>query len=323
MVLRRPLLLVPFFHPAAVLYKPRCTIAQAKFHNVKNEGTMIRRARGVQRRAGTQTLERTVRLLNFITMRPRFGWRLSDLAEYSEISKGTAHRLLAFLVRERLVQRRTIDRHYLPGPLLFEFSLALPSFAQFIGACNAPLRRLARGTGMVAYLFLRSGSEFVCAARYGTTALKALSIEVGTRRALLSTAGGIAILIALEEAEREKAVERNLNDMKRFGPHRIKALQTVFRESKKHGFGLHQGQIVPDVHSLGLAIRNRHGVPFAALSLVGAAEKLPPSRVGQFVALLKEEADVVARAALEYGVTEDQSGTSGRQVDGQALSHSY
>jgi DNA-binding IclR family transcriptional regulator len=286
-------------------------------------GIQIRRAKGVERRAGTQTLERTVRLLNFITMRPRFGWRLSDLAEYCEISKGTAHRLLAFLVRERLVQKRAVDRHYVPGPLLFEFSLALPSFAQFIGACNTPLRRLARGTGMVAYLFLRSGSEFVCAAKHGTTALKALSIEVGTRRALLSTAGGIAILVALEEREAEKMVERNLKDMKRFGPGRIKALQTVLRESRKHGFGIHQAQIVPDVHSLGLAIRDRDGAPFAALSLVGAAEKLPPSRVGPFVALLNKEADVVARAALEYGVTEDETRASDRQVDGQALPHSY
>jgi DNA-binding IclR family transcriptional regulator len=257
-------------------------------------------------RSGTQTLERSIRLLKLIASRGRFGWRLSDLAEYCQMSKGTTHRLLAGLIRERLVRRRNYDRHYLPGALLFELSLALPAYSDFLAAAQAPLKRIARATGMVAYLFLRSGEDFVCAARHGSTEIKALSINKGTRRPLLSAAGGIAMLITLDEAEFSSVVKHNLAQIERFGPQRIKALQAVLRESKRCGFGLHQGQIVPGVHALGVAVRNSSGKPLAALTVVGAAEKLPPARVSEFASMLNAEAAVLSEAASRYGVAGDE-----------------
>jgi len=253
-------------------------------------------------RTGTQTVQRTVRVLKVIAARGRFGWRLSDLARHCQMSKGTMHRVLGGLARERLVLQRAADRHYLPGPLLFELGLALPSFSEFLGASQAPLRRIARKTGMVAYLFLRSGNDFVCASRQGTSELKALSIEIGTRRPLLSAAGGIAILVALEKAESGPVLEDNLREIGHFGPQRIRALQAVLKESCHRGFGLHKGQIVPGVHALGLAVHDPAGEPFASLSVVGEAAKLPPSRVPQVLSLVAREARIVSGAAHRLGV---------------------
>src|ERR1700694_3067020 len=121
---------------------------------------------------GTQSVERAVLLLKELSARGTFGWRLSDLAAQCSLDKGTAHRILSCLQRERLVQQRESDRHYLPGPLLFELSLTLPPLPEFQAACQAPLGRVARRTGGVAFLYLRSGSDFVCAARVGATSIK-------------------------------------------------------------------------------------------------------------------------------------------------------
>ena len=75
-------------------------------------------------RSGTQSIERAVRVLTEVTARSRFGWRPTDLAARCGLDRGTTHRILACLVRERLVQQRAVDGHYLPGPLLFELALS-------------------------------------------------------------------------------------------------------------------------------------------------------------------------------------------------------
>ena len=116
---------------------------------------------------GTQTLDRAIRLLKMLTTRSTVGWRLTDLAAQCELDKATAYRLLQALERHRLAKQRASDRHYAPGPLLFELGLAFPALAQFQTACRPSLARLARRPGGAALLYLRSEEDFVCIARVG------------------------------------------------------------------------------------------------------------------------------------------------------------
>jgi len=238
---------------------------------------------------GTQSIERAVALLKELSARGTFGWRLSDLAAHCNLDKGTAHRILNCLQRERLVQRRESDRHYLPGPLLFELSLTLPPLAEFQAACQAPLGRVARRTRGVAFLYLRSGGDFVCAGRVGTTPLKGLSIQVGTRRPLVSSSGGVAILVALPEDESRKIIAENMKRLARFGELRTKSIEKMIRRSREHGFGINLGDVVPGIHSFGIAIQDAKGAPFASLTVSGASEDFPPSEIPKVMALLEEE----------------------------------
>src|SRR5437762_2529351 len=238
---------------------------------------------------GTQSIERAVALLKELSARGTFGWRLSDLAAHCNLDKGTAHRILNCLQRERLVQRRESDRHYLPGPLLFELSLTLPPLAEFQAACQAPLGRVARRTRGVAFLYLRSGGDFVCAARVGTTPLKGLSIQVGTRRPLVSASGGVAILVALPEDESRKIIAENMKRLARFGELRAKSIEKMIRRSREHGFGINLGDVVPGIHSFGIAIQDAKGAPFASLTVSGASEDFPLSEIPKVMALLEEE----------------------------------
>jgi DNA-binding IclR family transcriptional regulator len=122
----------------------------------------------------------------------------------------------------------------------------------------------------------------------GTSNLKALSIEVGTRRPLITAAGGIAMLIEMGE-QTSQAMQKNMKDVARFGGERVHALQEVLRESRKVGYGVHRGQIVPGVHALGLALTNSDGVPFASISIVGPAQKLQPAQIKAAIALMRDE----------------------------------
>jgi DNA-binding IclR family transcriptional regulator len=248
-------------------------------------------------RLGTQSIERAVVLLKELAARSNFGWRLSDLAARCELDQSTAHRILACLLRERLVQQRKRDHHYLLGPLLIELSLALPGPANFRAACQAPLSRIAHRTRGVACLYLRSGAEFVCAARVGSSPLKGLTVQVGTRQPLITSAGGVAMLLAIPLEESRAVVAANMKHVASYGEVRIRALEKMLQRSHKYGYGINLGDVVPGIHAFGIAIRDADDQPFAALTVSGAAEDFPASELSTVVAVLEEERGHVARAA--------------------------
>lgn len=250
-------------------------------------------------RTGAQSAERALLLLRTVATRGQIGWRLSDLSSHCALGLSTTHRLLSSLMRERLIRQREADRHYVPGPMLFELGLALPpSYGDFVEAARPCLARIARKTRVMAYLMLRSGTDLVCAARAGSLPQQAFSIEPGSRRPLFSGAHGIAMLIELPEAERSRIVERNLRELQRLGGRWIRALERVLAESLRHGFGIHRGEIVAGVHALAVPILQPRREPFASLSLLGPAEALPASRTRATVAMLQQEAKFLAREAV-------------------------
>lgn len=248
-------------------------------------------------RPGTQSLERGAMLLRELAARGTVGWRLSDLAKRCELDKGTAHRIMGFLVRERLARQRAGDRRYVPGPLLFELSLALPGHGAFRSACAPHLARLAERLGGFAFLCLRSGYDFVCAANAGDQAIKALSHEVGLRRPLVASAGGVAMLVALPPEEAKAVVAENMKRVRKSGEMRAKAVERMLRRSEAQGYGVHLGDIVPQVNTYGVAIRDARGVPFASVSVAGASEDFPPSRADRLVAALAQAAADLEREA--------------------------
>src|SRR5690606_25572842 len=99
------------------------------------------------------------------------------------------------------VEQRSSDRHYLPGPLMYELGLAHPARVQFRRAAEDAVASFAKRMGGIGLLLLRSGSEYVCSVRSGTLSLPGLMVHQGTRRPLFTSSGGIAIIQTLPEDE--------------------------------------------------------------------------------------------------------------------------
>ncbi len=238
---------------------------------------------------GTQTIARAVTLIKAVATRPQQGWRLTDLAAHCGYDKGSAHRMLAGLVQQRMVQQRGSDKHYVPGPLLFELGLGVPDLSAFRAACLPALARLQRNAPGVAFLYLRSGDEFVCAARVGPNTLKGLSVEVGTRRPMVVSAGGTAILLALPSAEQKQVLAANFRQIESFGAARLAAVQKMLRRSRRHGHGINLADVVPGIHALGVPLFGADGRAFASISVAGPAQTLPKARLEAVVGLLRAE----------------------------------
>ncbi len=242
-------------------------------------------------RAGTQSLARGIRLLRLVATRPDFGWRLSDLAAASGQDKATVHRMLACLVDERLVEQRATDRHYLPGPLLYELGLALPAQARFHRHAEQAVQAFARRMAGVALLVLRSGNEYVCSIRAGSLPLAGLMVYPGTRRPLFTSVGGVAILQTLSDDEARAVLQDNLaQEIARRGPDRLAALQKMRERSARHGFGVNLGDVVPGLHAFAVPVRDAAGKAFASLCLMGPDSLYGEERLGEVEAQLREAA---------------------------------
>jgi DNA-binding IclR family transcriptional regulator len=255
------------------------------------------------RRTGTQSLERAVTLLREVAAHGAFGWRASDLAAHCGLDRATTQRMLACLARERLVQQRGQDRRYLPGPLLFELGLSVPGLAAFRDACHAPVARTASRVGGVASLYLRSGEEFVCAVRAGSTKIRALSSEVGTRRPLVMSVGGVAILVALPAAEARLLAARGLARIERQGEIRVKSIERMIRASTARGHGVNTGDVVPGVNAFGVAVRAPSGAVAGSLAVAGSVDELPADSADAIVAELRAQAAVIEAEAARLLAT--------------------
>jgi DNA-binding IclR family transcriptional regulator len=243
--------------------------------------------------SGTQSLTRSIKLLRVLATRGEIGWRLSDLAAACGLDKGTAHRMLSALVNERLVQQRAGDKRYLPGPLLYELGLSMPSQHAFQAAAEALLGPWARRMNGNALLLLRSGNEYVCSVRTGPSKLPGLMVDLGTRRPLFTSVGGIAILQTLTADEAREALENNVaQEVGQRGEARLAMLQSMRDRSARHGFGVNLGDVVGGLHAFAVPVRSPDSKAFAALCLMGTAEHFPESRIEP----LRGELEGMARA---------------------------
>lgn len=243
-------------------------------------------------RTGTQSIERAVRVMKELVARGSVGWRLLDLAERCELEHATAHRILAALIRERLAEQRA-DRRYVAGPLVFELGVSMRGHAAFQAACGQALASLSRRLGGVAIVSVRSDTEFVCIAREGR-ALSAMTIDIGTRRPLITSVSGVAMLVALPAAVSRPIIAENFRRLARFGEARILALRTMLRRSMAAGYGISQGHVVPGIGAVGMAIRDVTGAPFASVAIVDTGEHFLAARIPSIVEALR-----VAVADLE------------------------
>ncbi len=245
-------------------------------------------------RPGTQAIERAVRVLTEVTARSRFGWRPTDLAARCGLDRGTTHRILACLARERLVQRRAQDGHYVPGPLLFELALSLPAYEALREACAPILARVARRARGYALFSVRSFDDAVCVASAGTPAYLGTAFDVGTRRPLVTIAAGVAILIALPRGEARAVVERGLASHPDRG-----ALGRMWRRSLALGFAANVGYTARGVNAVAVPLRDPDGAPFGSLAVAAAAVDLPAARLEDTAATLAEDARRVERIARQ------------------------
>lgn len=243
----------------------------------------------------TRSLHRAVDLLRLLASHTRIGWRLSDLAEHTELDPATVHRLLRALVDQGLAGRVPGTRHYTLGPLAFTLGLAAAPYFDLGRPTRARLAALAQALCGTVFLKLRSGVESVCLARHdGVGPVPSLMLEVGGRRPLCLTAGGVAMLIHLPCAEQAAIEADNRRTIQRLDTRRWHGARRMLRRSRPLGYASNLGDIAAGINAIGVPLSTPAGTPVASLTLALAGAPLSKPQADALAARLHTEAEALA-----------------------------
>ncbi len=245
--------------------------------------------------SGTQSIERALLLLREIAAHNRGGSRLLDLATRTNLQRPTVHRMLKCLATENMVQQDPDTHRYFLGSMVFELGLTAAPRYNLREICHPALTRIAEATADTAFLTQRSGLDAVCIdRREGAFPIKTFTLEIGMRRPLGVGTGSLAILGALSEEEIRHTIEANDAHLAEHGL-TISSLTAQVKRTQKLGYAVREAPTLAGVRSIGLALRNQSGMPFAALSVSTISSRMNDKRVIELATMLKNEIRLIEK----------------------------
>lgn len=204
---------------------------------------------------GTQVVERCTQLLRLVANANQQGARVVDLWQLSGLRRSTAMRLLSGLEANGLVRRVEKDKRYLLGPLVYELGLAANRAYQQPPPVLEWLGGLAQKIGDTVYLVRRSGDDSVCVARVeGPYPVQVKTVDVGTRRPMGASAGGLAILTALAPAEIRAIVARNRTQLRPYEELYRRSTRMAISDTLRQGYVYMPTHIAPRVSALAVSV---------------------------------------------------------------------
>jgi DNA-binding IclR family transcriptional regulator len=156
------------------------------------------------------------------------------------------------------------------------------------------MRALAEETGDTVYLMIRSGFDAVCMHRHeGAFPIRALVLEVGSRRPLGVGAAGLAILSAIEEGERLDIIDRVSMNLSGFRGLTPEALAHDCKRTHTLGASFIRNTVSLGVSAVGVAFRNPLLQPMGALSVAAISQRMTSGRMKDIAGKLKSACDEV------------------------------
>ena len=247
------------------------------------------------RLTGTQSIERALLLLREIAAHNRSGSRLLDLAQRTGLQRPTVHRMLKCLSHEGMVQQDAETHRYYLGSMAFELGLTAAPRFNLREVCHPAMARIAEATGDTVFLTQRSGLDAVCIDRHeGTFPIKTFTLDIGMRRPLGVGTGSLAIVAALPDDEIQSIINNNQSRYEEYGVIGATLLAQA-KKAQKQGYSMREAPTLAGVRSVGHAIKNQSGIPFAALSVSTISSRMTEKRVMEIASLLKNEVRMVEK----------------------------
>lgn len=248
---------------------------------------------GVTRTATLGSVANAARVLKSFTPTRR-EWGVSDLARKLGIAKSTAHRLLATLTDEAILEQDPQSGKYRLGLAMFDLAAAAQSM-DLHEAVLSPMTELRNRTGETVQVAVLDGREVVYVERLDSPSTVKVFSEVGRRNSAHSTGCGKALLAFAAPGH----LEQLLRDweLDALTPHTITdhaQLRTELAEARRRGYAVNRRESAVTVMSVGAPIRDLSGRAVAAISVAGPVERLEPNEL-RFAQATMEVAAVVSR----------------------------
>jgi DNA-binding IclR family transcriptional regulator len=254
--------------------------------------------------SGSQSIGRAIGLLRILTKRPHEGMTLASLADAAGLHPTTAHRQLAALMREGLVEQDAARRYH-PGVELWLMGQVAARRFDVGDLARETMKRIADETEDTVYLFVRSLRQAVCVARVeGAFPIRALTLVPGDRRPLGVNAGALALLSFQPDEVRDDVLAHIAPDLKPLRGYSVDYVRRQIGETRARGYSIVTGTIVPGMAAVGVPVIGRDGQALAALSVAAIEQRMAPKRCAQIAKFLQTEARALARLLSERSVVD-------------------
>ena len=239
---------------------------------------------------GTQAIRRAIGVLRVLAMGRETGVGLSDIARLTGIARPTTHRILTALIAEGLVEQKPATRRDAVGEQIQFLALSRPQRSPLLAAAEPHLSQAAGSVGDTLFLTQRTGLDTICVARrLGDYPVQVLSLSVGDRRPLGVSSAGLALMAALDDADVRAILAENELRLASYNVSMAVALAWV-REARKLGYAVRDRGLVPGTRAVSVAIRDRQGQAFAALTVAGTVRRMSYSRMDAIAEELGQKA---------------------------------
>lgn len=247
---------------------------------------------------GAQSVSRAVAALRAVSAAMPRGISTADVARTAGLSRATAQRLLAALTDEGMVDRDGMLGRWLLGPEVYLMGTLAAERYDVRPEARDAVHALASATGESAFLSARRGEETVCLLREdGSFPLRSHVLYEGIRFPLGVASAGLVILSHLEPHEIDAYIDRRGADLEsRYGSaHSPKAIRRSVAGTRRRGYAINPGLLVPGTWGMGAAVFDSSGTPAWALSVTGVETRFPADRRRDIGALLLEHAHALGR----------------------------
>lgn len=240
---------------------------------------------------GTQVLTRAAALLRAIGASEPEGASTTELALSTAVPRPTAHRLLATLAGEGLIDRDGTTGRWRLGPELYLLGAGAAHRYDITQQSRDVMDRLARRTGESAFLSAARGDETVCvASREGSFPLRSHVLHIGMRFPLGVASAGLAILSHMPNRDIDDYLAGTAL-LARWGPrHSEEMIRERIMRTRRTGYAVNPALLVEGSWGLGAAVFDRNGRPSWALSLTGVETRFRPDRIAEMGKILLDEA---------------------------------
>ncbi len=251
------------------------------------------------RKTGTQAIERAIAILRLFATTDT-PMTLTEVARAVELTPATTHRILASLVRERLLANDAASERYRIGPdSLFLFAAAARRYG--IAAARSELEVLAGVTHETSALGVLDGDDAIMVLQVESDMPLRFSRALGTRIPWHVSAMGKAIL-AFSSEDIPTLVDAH-GELHRFTDHTIidrARLVAELEQVRERGWAINDSERYDGVRAFAVPILHAVEPARASVGVQGPAERLPDSRIGELVDALRSSSE---RLSLHVQIT--------------------
>lgn len=231
------------------------------------------------------SVDHALRLLLLLRERPEL--RVTDAARQLGVAPSTVHRLLSTLEHRGFVTQDRMTRAYRVGPALIELGISSTSAIDLREISEPYLRSTVERLGETVNLLVRQEGSVRFIAGFEADQRVRTHVLTGALLPAYATSGGKVLLAELPREELRALYPRGL---RRFTRH-TKTFTQLLDELAlvlMRGYAVNHEESVEGLTALAVPLRDRGGTTIAAVAMSAPSERLPPPRVREVVAHLRE-----------------------------------